>query len=253
METTNSQGQRLFYETLGHGEPLILLPGSSQSHLAFVDSGLAEALAERFEVCLMDFTGLGRSERVSSMKTSQWCEDVISVMDAASYPRAHIGGTSLGARVGARVAAEYPRRLKTLLIDLPITAVSDAEEAFISSMFVNYAESPLAKGWQRWHGESWHEAMDFFVVARAQSGFRGYYSPRSYIADIEAPTLICRSDEENTGHPLAMAFEWHRLARDSRLWIEPHAPSPALTMVSAGEVARQFSQFVANVSTRSAV
>ena len=245
METTNTQGQRLFYRTLGRGEPVILLPGSTQSHLAFVDSGLVAALAGHVEVCLMDFTGLGGSERVEQMTTSQWCEDVISVMDAAGYPRAHLCGTTLGGRVAARVAAEFPDRVDTLLIDMPITAVSDAEEEFISAMFVNYAESPLAKGWCRWHGDLWREAMDFFVAARAQREFREYFSPRSFLDRIEAPTLICRSDEENAGHPLAMAFEWHERAHRSSLWIEPGAASPALTMVAADDVARQYVRFIA--------
>lgn len=246
MQARNSRGQQLAYRTLGSGEPLVLLPGSTQSHVAFVDSGFADALAAHFEVCLLDFSGMGGSERITSMTTSQWRDDVIAVMDAAGYARAHLAGTTLGGRIAARVAADFPDRVDTLLIDMPITAVSDEEEEFITRMFVNYAESPLATAWQRWHGEQWREAMDFFLAERTKREFREYYSPRHYLDRVQAPMLICRSDEENAGHPLAMAFEWHALANRSRLWIEPGAANPALTGVAVDEVVRRYKDFVAD-------
>ncbi len=240
----STRGKRLFYRTAGSGEPVILLPGSSQSHVAFTDSGLAEALAGHFEVCLMDVTGLGDSERVTSAEPQDWASDVLSVMDAAGWPSAHVLGSSLGGRIAARVAADHPGRVRTLLIDMPITGVSDAEEERISAMFADYRNSPLAEGWKRWHGERWEEAMDFFVAFRARRDFREYFSPRFHLDRIAAPTLICRSDEENAAHPLAQALEWHARAQDSQLWIEPGAGNAALTMVCADEVARRFARFV---------
>lgn len=249
MEAINSRGERLFYRVAGRGEPLILLPGSSQSHVAFEDSGLAEALAEHFQVCLMDLTGMGDSERVTTVEPAQWTSDVIAVMDAAGWSSAHVLGSSLGGRIAARVAADFPDRVRTLLIDMPITGVSDEEEKRISAMFADYVNSPLAEGWKRWHGERWQEAMDFFVVLRARPDFREYFSPRHYIDRIGAPTLICRSDEENAAHPLAQALQWHALATDSSLWIEPGAGNAALTMVRAGEVARRYAEFVARRSS----
>lgn len=250
MEAVSTTGKRLFFRTMGHGEPVVLLPGSSQSHVAFLDSGLAGSLARDFTVVLMDLTGMGESERVTSMPVGQWADDVISVLDAANLSSAHLLGTSLGGRVAARVAADHPGRVDTLLIDMPITGVTDEQEARIAAMFVDYAESPLAAGWQRWHGERWRAALDFFIPLRARADFRAYYSPESYLERIEAPTLLCRSDEENLAHPLAQAFEWHQRARNSHLWIEPDAANPALTMSNAEQVAGRYATFVKAHSAR---
>lgn len=250
MYTLNTHGHRLFYRTLGHGEPVVLLPGSSQSHVAFLDSGLADALAHDFTVCLMDPTGLGESERVSSIPVSQWVDDVVSVIDAAGFPTVHLCGTSLGGRVASRVAADFPDRVDTLLIDMPITGVTDEQEARISAMFLDYVDSPLAAGWQRWHGEQWHEAMDFFIPTRARADLRSYFSPGSYLDRVEAPTLICRSDAENLAHPLAQALEWHQRAQNSQLWIEPGVANPALTMSCAEQVATRYARFVAEQAVR---
>jgi pimeloyl-ACP methyl ester carboxylesterase len=167
MYTTSTAGTHLFYDEMGAGEPLVLLAGASQSHVLFIDNGLAEIFARSFRVILMDFTGLGKSDRVQDMKPSQWAEDVISVLDALGLPRVHLGGSSLGARVAARVAADSPGRVSTLLVDMPITSVDEEQEKQLNAFFSGYATNSLAPQAQRWHGEQWREAMDFFVGSSA--------------------------------------------------------------------------------------
>jgi pimeloyl-ACP methyl ester carboxylesterase len=249
MYATSTAGTHLFYEEMGAGEPLVLLPGASQSHVLFIDNGLAEMFARSFRVILMDFTGLGKSDRVQDMKPSQWAEDVISVLDALGLPRVHLGGSSLGARVAARVAADSPGRVSTLLVDMPITSVDEEQEQQLSAFFSGYATNSLAPQAQRWHGEQWREAMDFFVAVRQQAQFRDYYSPASYLADITAPTLICRGDSDHPVHPLSMATDWHRGAKVSWLWIEPGASNMALMQACPERVASTFSRFAAEMGT----
>jgi pimeloyl-ACP methyl ester carboxylesterase len=249
MYATSTAGTHLFYEEMGAGEPLVLLPGASQSHVLFIDNGLAEMFARSFRVILMDFTGLGKSDRVHDMKPSQWAEDVISILDALGLLRVHLGGSSLGARVAARVAADSPGRVSTLLVDMPITSVDEEQEQQLNAFFSGYATNSLAPQAQRWHGEQWREAMDFFVAVRQQAQFRDYYSPASYLADITAPTLICRGDSDHPVHPLSMATDWHRGAKVSWLWIEPGASNMALMQACPERVASTFSRFAAEMGT----
>jgi pimeloyl-ACP methyl ester carboxylesterase len=215
----------------------------------FIDNGLAEMFARSFRVILMDFTGLGKSDRVQDMKPSQWAEDVTSVLDALGLPRVHLGGSSLGARVAARVAADSPGRVSTLLVDMPITSVDEEQEQQLNAFFSGYATNSLAPQAQRWHGEQWREAMDFFVAVRQQAQFRDYYSPASYLADITAPTLICRGDSDHPVHPLSMATDWHRGAKVSWLWIEPGASNMALMQACPERVASTFTRFAAEMGT----
>ena len=244
MYTTNSDGLELYYDVIGAGEPLVLLPGASLSHVLFVETGLAELFAEEFTVILMDFTGLGASGRVTQVKPSQWAQDVISVLDAAGVDRAHLAGSSLGARVAARVAADWPDRVDKLLVDMPITGINEQQEVQLDALFSNYATNHLAAGAERQHGPRWHEAMDLFVATRQDQIFREYYSVLGYLDRVDAPTLICRSDEDHQVHPLAMALEWHVASAHSALWIEPGASNPALVQACPHRVVRQFLDFV---------
>jgi pimeloyl-ACP methyl ester carboxylesterase len=247
MHTRNTEGADLYYEERGHGEPLLLLAGAGQSSVTVVDSGLADLFAQHFRVVLMDVTGMGRSARVTQMHPAQWGQDVISVMDAAGLERAHLGGSSLGARVAARVAADHPGRVETLLVDMPITSVDSEQEQALHAFFSGYQTNPLRQTAPRWHGDTWQEAMDFFVTTRQTAAFREHYSPASYLASITAPTLICRGDTDHPVHPLGQALDWHRAARRSWLWIEPGASDMALMKACPERVVDQFVRFTAAV------
>jgi pimeloyl-ACP methyl ester carboxylesterase len=247
MHTPNTVGVDLYYEERGDGEPLLLLAGAGQSSVTVVDSGLADLFARYFRVVLMDVTGMGRSARVTQVNPAQWTQDVISVLDAAGLERAHLGGSSLGARVAARVAADYPGRVNTLLIDMPITSVDSEQEQALNAFFSGYRTNPLRQTAPRWHGDTWQEAMDFFVTTRQTADFREYYSPASYLASITAPTLICRGDTDHPVHPLAQALEWHRAAQRSWLWIEPGASDMALMKACPERVVDQFVRFITAV------
>lgn len=244
MFTTSSAGVDLYYDTFGEGEPLILLPGAGQSSVALVETGLADIFAEHFTVILMDFTGLGQSGRVSHMAHQQWVRDVVSVMEAAGVERAHLAGSSLGGRVAARVAADVPEAVETLTVDMPITDVSDEQDAIIDALFRDYRSNMFAEAAPRWHGETWEEAMDFFIAARQSPGFRSYYTPSSFLDRIPAPTLLTRGDGMNPVHPVSQALDWHTGAQRSWLWIEPGSSGDALTQACPQRLVELVVRFV---------
>jgi pimeloyl-ACP methyl ester carboxylesterase len=244
MDTPNTEGVAVHYEVLGDGEPLLLLPGAGQAAATFVDSGLAEQFARYFRVILMDVSGMGRSGRVKEVKPAQWADDAISVLDALGVDRAHLGGSSLGARIAARVAADHPGRVDRLLVDMPITGVDEEQERALHAFFAGYATNALAAPARRWHGEQWREAMDLFVATRSSPAFREHYHAASYVPDIAAPTLICRGDTPNPVHPVSQATDWHAAAQRSWLWIEPGASNMALTQACPDRVASTFARFV---------
>jgi pimeloyl-ACP methyl ester carboxylesterase len=244
MDTPNTEGVPLYYEVLGDGQPLLLLPGAGQAAVTFVESGFAAELARHFRVVLMDVSGMGRSGRVTEVTPSQWAQDAISVLDALGLERAHLGGSSLGARIAARVAADQPDRVDRLLVDMPITGADEQQERALHAFFADYATNSLAAPARRWHGERWREAMDLFVATRSSRVFRDHYHAASYIADIRAPTLICRGDTPNPVHPVSQAADWHAASQRSWLWIEPGASNMALTQACPDRVASTFARFV---------
>jgi pimeloyl-ACP methyl ester carboxylesterase len=246
MLTNNFAGGALYYEVHGTGETVVLCASASSSSVQFKQSGLAEALAQRFQVVLYDYTGLGQSGRVPSVTKSQWVEDVISVLDAVGVDRAHVGGSSLGSRVAGRVALDYPERVKSLFVDNPITVVGAESEAALNRGFLpaNLAGSPRAEAFEAMHGEDWMEAVRFYGQARLDPALQQHLTLRDHIPNIQAPTLVMHSDVEDTVHPLANAFEWHTKARDSWLWVAPGTSTTGLINQLVPQFIEVFSAFI---------
>jgi pimeloyl-ACP methyl ester carboxylesterase len=102
--------------------PLILVHGlllSQEMHRP-----LAEALAARGNrVITVDLLGHGTSARPRDM----WCysmhsfaEQVLALMDHLELERAVVMGTSLGANTALELAALAPRRLRGMVIEMPV-------------------------------------------------------------------------------------------------------------------------------------
>ncbi|MEY2716975.1 MAG: 3-oxoadipate enol-lactonase, partial [Pseudomonadota bacterium] len=90
-------GSKIAWHMRGNpkAEPIIF-SNSLGSDTAMWDA-VADQLAEAFRLIFYDTRGHGLSE-ASSPRASldDLCHDLLAVMDAAAYPRAHIVGLSLG-------------------------------------------------------------------------------------------------------------------------------------------------------------
>jgi pimeloyl-ACP methyl ester carboxylesterase len=236
MFTKNSTGSDLYYEIDGDGDAVVLCPGAASSSVNFTESGFSSLLAEQFKVVLYDYTGMGKSGRVNEVSPSQWCEDIVSVLDAAGIEKAHLAGVSLGSRIAARVALDHPERVLTLTVDAPITHVDTAGDAALTAQFENPDASPRADSWARMHGEDWRDVIRFYGRARADQALQSHLTLRPHLAEIKAPTLITRGDHDDAVHPLVQALEWHAGAVDSWLWLAPGSA----TSSTISEFPRQF-------------
>jgi pimeloyl-ACP methyl ester carboxylesterase len=102
---------------------------------------LARALAEAGNhVVTLDLLGHGRSDRpddplVYSM--TAFAEQVVHLLDELGAEDAVIGGTSLGANVSLEVAALAPRRVRGLILEMPVldNALHAGMVAFAPLMF----------------------------------------------------------------------------------------------------------------------
>jgi pimeloyl-ACP methyl ester carboxylesterase len=116
-------GQRIAYTVYGTGpRTTVLLPGLLLSQR--MQEPLAEALAERGNrVVLMDPLGHGRSDRPRDMwrySMTTFGGQVIGLLDQLGIEEAVIGGTSLGANVALEVAAAAPKRVRGMVIEMPV-------------------------------------------------------------------------------------------------------------------------------------
>ena len=118
-----SRGQRLAYTVHGSGDrPVVLLPGLLLP--ARMNTPLAEHLAERgHRVILLDPLGQGASARPADMwrySMTQFARDVVALLDHLKLDQAVVGGTSLGANITLEVASIAPKRLRAMVLEMPV-------------------------------------------------------------------------------------------------------------------------------------
>jgi pimeloyl-ACP methyl ester carboxylesterase len=116
-------GHRISYDEYGAGErPLILVHGLLMNRRMF--DRLGPAMAERGNrVIAVDLLGHGLSERPTEMSQYSmtfFARQVEALLDHLDLEDAVIGGTSLGANVTLELAYMEPKRVKGMMIEMPV-------------------------------------------------------------------------------------------------------------------------------------
>ncbi len=113
-----TNGITLSVHEAGQGDPLILLHGYPQTHMAW--HRIAPTFAARFHVIVPDLRGYGDSDAPANTADNmayskrEMARDVTGLMDALGINAAHILGHDRGARVSYRLALDAPERVRKL-------------------------------------------------------------------------------------------------------------------------------------------
>jgi pimeloyl-ACP methyl ester carboxylesterase len=158
----NVNGTRLYVETAGSGDPVVLIPGFTLDTRMWDDQFVP--LAERLRVIRYDLRGFGRSALPSGEAYSH-VDDLQALLDRLEVPQATLVGLSKGGAVAIEFALTHPQRTRALvLIDtvLPGFAWSPELSARDGLVWQRAAEGgiPAAK-------ESWL-THPLFVPAQSQ-------------------------------------------------------------------------------------
>jgi 3-oxoadipate enol-lactonase len=106
---------RIAWERRGEGAPVVLVHGLGYARWGW--EPVADLLAERFEVVLLDNRGIGESEAPPGPYTvAEMADDVLRVMDEAGIGSAHVVGTSLGGMIAQELALSAPDRVERLVL-----------------------------------------------------------------------------------------------------------------------------------------
>jgi pimeloyl-ACP methyl ester carboxylesterase len=120
----------LHYESIGRGQPIILLHGWINSWDVWRDSMIALAGQGRYRVYALDFWGFGDSAkgaggRGPSFRITSYVEMVHQFMDTLGMLGAPIAGHSMGGTVALQMALTYPDRVKKVaVVGSPIVGTS---------------------------------------------------------------------------------------------------------------------------------
>ena len=118
MQATSSDGVRIDFETVGRGQPLVLLHGFFGDRTSWRSAGYVDALAAQYLLVLIDARGHGRSDAphgTDSYRVGRQVPDVLAVLDALGIGQAAIWGASMGGVIGLHLLAGHARRCTALI------------------------------------------------------------------------------------------------------------------------------------------
>jgi pimeloyl-ACP methyl ester carboxylesterase len=123
MPEFDYNGFRITYDEYGAGErPVVLIHGLLMNRRMFDRLG-PEMAARGNRVITIDLLGHGRSDRPSDMTNYSmtfFARQVEALLDHLGLEDAVIGGTSLGANVTLELAYLEPKRIKGMMIEMPV-------------------------------------------------------------------------------------------------------------------------------------
>lgn len=115
MPHAEANGQSLYYEIAGEGEPLLLVMGLGADHLTWGPQ--VREWSKRFRVISFDNRDAGQSTYADGpYEIRDMAADTLALADALELDTFHLVGVSMGGAIGQEVALSAPERLRTLTL-----------------------------------------------------------------------------------------------------------------------------------------
>ena len=115
MPFAKSNGIKIYYETCGEGEPVVLISGLGSPMLSWETQ--IPIYSTNYKVIAFDNRGIGRSEVTEPGFTiSDMADDIIGLLDNLGIETATFIGKSMGGMITQRIGIKYPERVNKLVI-----------------------------------------------------------------------------------------------------------------------------------------
>ncbi len=140
-----TEGDELYYEVRGHGEPLLMIPGGGGDGRLY--SFVAEILCDEYKVITYDRRANSRStmHAPQNFEISQQSRDAVAVLHAAGETSAFVFGNRSGAVIALDMARTQPQAVRAAVShEPPLTRVH-----------------PHTKKWQRFFAGVYWMAFEF--------------------------------------------------------------------------------------------
>jgi 3-oxoadipate enol-lactonase len=121
MPTTGVNGQTIYYEDHGEGEPLLCVMGLAADTLAWTLQ--VPAFSERHRTIIFDNRDVGQSSQATgSYEILDMAQDALGLADALELDSFHLLGVSMGGAIGQEMALAAPERIRTLTLAVTFAA-----------------------------------------------------------------------------------------------------------------------------------
>jgi len=216
----------MYYETMGQGDPLLLLHGWSGTGHDY--DPFVEELSRRFQVILPDLRGHGRSTNPGGRYTmARSARDVLALLDSLGLERVRAIGASMGAITLLHVATSEPARVQAMVL---AGAGGRFPPRCRESMASRRPEDYPASWWQEMRGkhafgDGQIRAIAEMLPAFAEDQTDVAFGPED-LAKIQARTLLVHGDRDWC-FPVEIAAELYHGIPGAALWVVPfggHVP-----------------------------
>jgi 3-oxoadipate enol-lactonase len=104
-----------YYEIIGEGEPLLLIPGLGATCRLW--DPIVPELARHFTLIMLDNRGMGLSKAKKKPRTlADYSADYRELLDFLQIDTAHVLGLSLGGIAAQRLAVDHPHKINRLVL-----------------------------------------------------------------------------------------------------------------------------------------
>ncbi len=142
--TISTNGQEIYYEIHGEGEPLVMIMGIGYDATLWSLYQIP-AFSTRYQVIVFDNRDVGRSSKAAGPYTiADMADDTAGLMDGLGIKRAHLLGISMGGMIAQEFALRYPDRLNKLT--LTGTGASTGRAKFDPIMIWNFVKQHDSQG-----------------------------------------------------------------------------------------------------------
>jgi 3-oxoadipate enol-lactonase len=139
-----SNGQTLYWESYGEGEPFILVMGIGYDSTLW---GLHQVpfFSQHFKTIVFDNRDAGRSSKATKpYSIADMADDLAGLMIGLDIERTHLLGLSMGAMIAQEFALRYPKKLEKLV--LTGTGAANARSKFDPISIWNYIKTQDTNG-----------------------------------------------------------------------------------------------------------
>jgi pimeloyl-ACP methyl ester carboxylesterase len=115
MPKATANGIKIYYETHGHGQPLVLISGIGYTSWQW--HRMIPLLAGHFQVIAFDNRGIGQTDKPAGPYTAHMlAADTVGLLDALTIEKAIIMGHSMGGFIAQALALEFPHKVEKLIL-----------------------------------------------------------------------------------------------------------------------------------------
>jgi 3-oxoadipate enol-lactonase len=122
MAIAEVNGQRLYYEVHGEGEPLLCVGGLACDTLVWIPQ--VQALAAAHRTVIFDNRDVGQSSQCDgeSYDIADMARDALALADELQLDTFHLLGVSMGGAIAQEIAIQAPERVRTLTLAVTFPA-----------------------------------------------------------------------------------------------------------------------------------